>query len=171
MEAPLIPEQDIIPGPDTTRAFRDALGRFATGVTIVTTRGLQGPVGITANSFAALSLDPPLILWSPAKTSRRFATFAQAQGFAVHVLAEDQSDLCHHFARPDHDFSGLDVTTSAHGVPLINGCLARYECEAEATHDGGDHIIIVGRVLRATFTDAEPLIFSKGRYGRFIVAP
>lgn len=161
------PETAFIPGPETARLFRDALGRFSTGVTVVTTTGPQGPVGLTANSFAALSLDPPLVLWSPARASRRFAAFSGAQAFAIHILGEEQRDLCRHFTQPDDHFQGLHMTLSPEGTPLIPGTLARFECVTHASHEGGDHVIIVGRVLRAAFRDGAPLVFSAGRYGGF----
>ncbi|MBI1219576.1 MAG: flavin reductase [Rhodobacteraceae bacterium] len=164
-------DTEFTPGPDHARSLRDALGRFATGVTVVTTHGPHGPVGLTANSFAAVSLDPALVLWSPAKTSRRFGAFAHARFFAVHVLAEDQMDLCRHFTQADNHFAGLDMTTSPEGTPLIGGTLARFECATEATHDAGDHLIIIGRVLRACYRDGAPLIFSRGRYGGFQTLP
>ncbi len=160
-------EQDFVPGPETARLFRDALGRFATGVTVVTTQGPGGPVGITANSFAALSLDPPLVLWSPARASRRFAPFAGATHFAIHILGEDQREMCAHFTRPDHDFSAYDTVLSPDGVPLIEGCIARFDCQREVAHEAGDHLLIVGRVLRASHGEGAPLIFSQGRYGSF----
>lgn len=162
---------EFTPGPDHARAFRDALGRFATGVTVITTVGPHGPVGLTANSFAAVSLDPALVLWSPSKTSRRFAAFSKAPFFAVHVLAEDQMDICRHFTQAENHFAGLDMTLSPEGTPLVGGTLARFECAAEATHDAGDHLIIIGRVLRARFRDGAPLIFARGRYGRFEALP
>lgn len=162
---------EFVPDPDHARSLRDALGRFATGVTVVTTQGPKGPVGLTANSFSAVSLDPALVLWSPAKTSRRFTAFAQARFFAIHVLTEDQIDLCRHFTQADHHFAGLDMATSADGTPLIGGTLARFECAQEATHDAGDHLIIIGRVLRARFRDGAPLIFSRGHYGGFQSLP
>lgn len=160
-------ETAFTPGPETGRNFRDALGRFATGVTVVTTLGPQGPVGVTANSFSALSLDPPLLLWSPAKSSRRCRAFAEARAFAVHVLAADQLDLSRHFTQPDDHFTGLATTTSPEGTPLIEGTLARFECLTEATHDAGDHVIVIGRVVRARFREGRPLVFSQGRYGSF----
>lgn len=156
-----------IPGPDTSRLFRDALGRFATGVTVVTCRSDLGPLGITANSFASLSLDPPLVLWSPARASRRFQAFVAARHFAIHVLSKGQHELCEHFAGQGHDFTGLDWTTNTHGVPLFPDSLARFECTREAVHDGGDHAIVVGRVDRAEVTEGEPLLFAGGRYGGF----
>ncbi len=156
-----------VPGQDDSRAFRDALGRFATGVTVITTMTDKGPIGITANSFASVSLDPPLVLWSPARTSRRFAAFAEAQRFAIHVLAADQPDVCNRFAKDGYDFDGLDWVSGAAETPLIRNCLARFECTQHATHDGGDHLIIIGRVEAAEFCDGEPLLFSRGAFGRF----
>ena len=149
---------------EQSRAFRDALGRFATGVTVVTTAGPEGPLGFTANSFSAVSLDPPLVLWSPARSSSRFAAFAQAAHYSIHVLGADQRDLCERFARSDGGFEGLSHGLSAEGAPLLRGALARFDCARHAGYDGGDHMIIVGRVLRANFRDGAPLIFSQGGF-------
>ncbi len=159
--------QSVIPGPETTREFRDALGRYATGVTVVTTDSEIGPLGITANSFASVSLDPPLILWSPARFSRRFKAFAEAPFFAIHVIGSEQQDLCERFSKDGTAFPGTDWEMGAHNVPLLNGCLARFECKTVATHNGGDHEIIVAEVERATWRAGEPLVFSQGCYGRF----
>lgn len=150
------------------RAFRAALGRYATGVTVVTTRSARGPVGITANSFTSVSLDPPLVLWCPAKASARFSAFTGADHYAIHVLAADQLDLCHRFSRSGVDFRGLDPAETPEGLPLLHGCLARFDCAAHAAHDGGDHAILVGRVLRAFVRDGTPLLFWHGRYGDFL---
>jgi flavin reductase (DIM6/NTAB) family NADH-FMN oxidoreductase RutF len=157
-----------VPGPERRREFRDALGRFATGVTVVTTSCPDGPVGITANSFASVSLDPPIVLWSIARHSSRFEAFANCERFAVHVLAADQLGLSRRFVRSDAaGFSGLQVETGAGGVPLLPGCLSRFECARLAAHDGGDHLIVVARVTAASLRDGEPLVFSRGGYGRF----
>lgn len=155
------------PGPDTARAFRDALGKFATGVTIVTCQSDRGPLGITANSFASLSLDPPLVLWSPARASRRFQAFADAEHYAIHVLSADQQSLCDRFADDGLNFANLDWSQGAHAVPLLPDCLARFECTRQALHDGGDHAIIVGLVTAAATGPGDPLLFSGGRYGGF----
>ena len=152
---------------ETARAFRDALGCFATGVTIVTCKTEDGPMAIAANSFSSLSLDPALVLWSPAKSSRRFPAFEAADHYAIHVLKDDQSALCQTFARDGTAFDGVAWTTGANGVPLIDDCLARFECTRHAIHDGGDHVIIVGEVTRAQTNEGAPLVFSKGSYGRF----
>jgi flavin reductase (DIM6/NTAB) family NADH-FMN oxidoreductase RutF len=145
--------------PEDHRALRDAFGRFST-------MGPEGPVGFTANSFSSLSLDPALVLWSPAKSSRRFAIFAGAAHYAIHVLADDQAGLIHRFTRTGEGFSGLDHRVTEEGVPTI-AALARFDCAAHAVHDGGDHAILVGRVLRVTLRDGAPLVFSQGRYGGF----
>jgi flavin reductase (DIM6/NTAB) family NADH-FMN oxidoreductase RutF len=150
-----------------TRAFRDALGRFATGVTVITIPTLEGPMGFTANSFASVSLDPPLVLWSPAKSSTRFPYFAAARHYAIHVLGAEQADLSRRFVRGGAGFDGLAHATNAEGVPIIESALSRFECRQQATHDGGDHLVIIGRVLRAAFRDGLPLIFSQGAFGRF----
>lgn len=155
------------PGPDQQRAFRDALGRFATGVTIVTTPTPDGPIAITANSFASLSLDPPLVLWSPAKASQRFSFFAEADHFAIHVLAADQAQLCAEVAKDARRFRPGDLTENENGVPLIETALAHFECSREAVHDGGDHVIVVGRVERVRMREGEPLLFLQGQYGAF----
>lgn len=155
------------PAEGDTRRLRDAFGAFATGVCVVTAPAEGGPVGITANSFASLSLEPPLVLWSPARASRRFAAFCAAEHFAIHVLAEDQFALARHFALKGRDFALEGVSANAEGVPLLPGCLARFECRQEAVHDGGDHALIIGRVLRVSHRAGVPLVFSAGRYGGF----
>ncbi len=160
--------QTIIPASDTARALRTALGRYATGVTVVTAMGPEGPVGITANSFTALSLDPPLVLWCPARASSRFAALTSADHFAIHVLAHDQLDLCRHFARSGGAFDLPDLERTPEGAPMLAGTLARFDCAAHALHDGGDHAIVVGRVLRASWRAGAPLLFWDGQYGDFL---
>lgn len=143
--------------------FRNALGTFATGVTVVTCNSADGPIGITANSFASVSLDPPLVLWSPARSSSRYPYYAEAKHFAIHILAAEQAHLSGAFVRGGSGFEGVDITFNEAGVPLIPGTLARFECETHATHDGGDHLIIIGRVGRVTTRLGDPLIFSRGK--------
>lgn len=155
------------PSLDNSRAFRDALGQYATGVTVITCNTPSGPVGITANSFASVSLDPPLVLWSPAKTSTRYAFFMAADHFAIHVVGADQTDLCTAFARSGDAFDQFDWEIGLNNVPLFNGCLSRFECTKTAEFDGGDHTIIVGRVIRAGLRAGDPLLFHGGRYGGF----
>lgn len=149
------------------RALREAFGAWATGVTIVTVQGPEGPMGFTANSFSSVSLDPPLVLWSPARSSSRFAAFSGAEAFAIHVLRQDQGDWLSRFARGGSGFDGLDWAATPEGLPALTGALARFDCARHAAYDGGDHEIILGRVLRVTTTPGEPLVFSKGRYGTF----
>lgn len=149
------------------RAFRDALGRFATGVTVVTIAGPDGPMGFTANSFAAVSLDPALVLWSPARSSSRFVHYEAAQHYVIHVLDQDHAEWLTRFNRGGPGFHALSHETNAEGVPVIHGALARFDCARHAAHEGGDHLIVVGRVLRAAYRDGAPLIFSQGQYGRF----
>ncbi|WP_368187467.1 flavin reductase family protein [Aestuariibius sp. HNIBRBA575] len=149
---------------EDARAFRNALGAYATGVTVVTTGTSEGPVGITANSFASVSLDPPLVLWSPAKSSKRFNTFRNASHFAIHVLDTHQREICDGFTRNKHAFDGLDWEEGANNVPLINGCLARFECSLSAAHDAGDHVILVGQVSRVSYREGLPLLFQAGRF-------
>jgi len=149
------------------RGFRDALGRFATGVTVITALGPEGPVGITANSFASVSLDPALVLWSPAKGSRRFPIFTGAEHYVIHVLAADQRHVCDAFVRNAGAFDSLPTRDTDHGVPVIQGCLAHFECRQVAVHDAGDHAIIVGQVTACNLGDGDPLIFAAGGYGGF----
>jgi flavin reductase (DIM6/NTAB) family NADH-FMN oxidoreductase RutF len=157
-----------VPGGDNPRAFRDALGRFATGITVVTVASGDGPVGFTANSFASVSLDPPLVLWSPAKASTRYAYFAEAEHFAIHILGAEQEELSRRFSRGGAGFDGLPRIETPEGVPVIPGTLARFDCIHHARHDGGDHLIVVGRVLRAAHRDGDPLVFHKGALGRYL---
>jgi len=153
------------PDSATELQYREALGRFATGVTVVTCRAAIGPLGITANSFSSLSLDPPLILWAPSRASKRFPAFESAQHFAVHVLAEDQHGLCRAFARNGTQFEGVDWRAGDNEVPVLDGCLTRFDCTRHATYDGGDHAIIVGRVSAVATGPGNPLIFANGVYG------
>ena len=155
------------PDAANARAFRDALGRFATGVCVITANSEGGHMGFTANSFASLSMDPALVLWSPAKSSQRYPILVAARHYAIHVLGADQAEVSRRFVRGGAGFDGLIHAVNAEGVPLIAGCLARFECEQHALHDGGDHTIVVGRVIRAALADGAPLVFSGGRYGTF----
>ncbi len=157
----------ITPDPTDAAALRGALSRFGTGVTIVTTKGEAGPVGITANSFSSVSLDPPLVLWSVSRGSSRYHHFAKAEHMAIHVLSSDQQPLCRAFSKSAHAFDEAAWEEGAHGVPLLTGCLARFECERYADYDGGDHVILVGRVTRAVLHEGDPLLFWGGSFGGF----
>ncbi|QYK40636.1 MAG: flavin reductase family protein [Paracoccaceae bacterium] len=158
------------PDAANARAFRDALGRFSTGVCVITAQGPDGHMGFTANSFASLSMDPPLVLWSPAKASLRYPVLVAAPHYAIHVLGADQGDVSRRFVRGGAGFDGLPHGVNAEGVPVIEGCLARFDCRQHALHDGGDHTIVVGLVLRAALAEGTPLVFSAGRYGTFAQA-
>ena len=152
---------------DATDGFRRTLGEFATGVTVITTFVDGVPYGLTSNSFASVSMSPPLVLWSPGKFSRRFDAFVSADHFAIHILGAEQHELGAHFAKQGHDFDLPDVIENAQGVPVLPGCLAVFECAREAVHDAGDHAIVVGRVLAARYRPGVPLVFHAGSYGGF----
>lgn len=153
--------------PFTDRELRDAFGRFATGVTVVTTGTATGPLGITANSFASVSLDPPLVLWLPAKDSSRYVPFTRCDRFAIHVMGAAQHAVSSAFVREGDIFGDLRWTEAEDGTPLIDDCLARFHCLTHAVHEAGDHAIVVGRVIDAVHAEGEPLVFQSGRYGRF----
>ena len=154
-------------------SFRSALGSFATGVTIVTARDKAGaPVGLTANSFNSVSLDPPMVLWSLALQSSSLPVFRDATSWAVHVLAADQQGMSDRFATPGVDkFAGLDPADGPEGAPLIEGCAARFGCQAQFEYEGGDHAIFLGEVTDFDRREAEPLIYHGGRYGRIMRTP
>tara|TARA_B100000678_G_scaffold233660_1_gene202743 strand:+ start:978 stop:1592 length:615 start_codon:yes stop_codon:yes gene_type:complete len=149
-------------------AFRDALGTFVTGVTIVTAYDADGnPSGLTANSFNSVSLDPPMVLWSLSLGSRNLPIFRTAKAWAVHVLAADQQHLSNRFASRGADkFGDLDHGEGPEGAPRIDGCAARFGCTAKFEYEGGDHAIFLGEVVDFERTAAEPLIYHGGRYGR-----
>jgi 3-hydroxy-9,10-secoandrosta-1,3,5(10)-triene-9,17-dione monooxygenase reductase component len=152
------------------RAFRDALGSFVTGVTIVTTRDEAGAdIGLTANSFNSVSLDPPMVLWSLALSSSNLAAFRSSRWWAVHILASEQEPLSGRFAqRSDEKFAGLALTRGPGDIPLLEGCAARFICRQAYEYEGGDHAIFVGQVLEFDRAGRPPLIYHEGRYGRVI---
>jgi flavin reductase (DIM6/NTAB) family NADH-FMN oxidoreductase RutF len=148
------------------RDFRNALGQFATGVTVVTTRTSAGePIGLTANSFSSVSLSPPLVLWSLSLRSPNLPNFLQATHFAINVLARDQIALSQRFSKPmPNKFEGIACTDSASGMPLLTGTSAHFECRTEARHYSGDHVIFIGHVLHYSHADREALGYYRGRY-------
>ncbi len=148
------------------RQLRNALGRFATGVTVITTQTPAGKLeGLTANSFSALSLDPPLVLWSIRLSAPSLPGFLAAGGFAVNVLAADQRKLAADFATASVDkFADVPFAIGQRGYPLLPGSIAVFECQTENTIEGGDHLIFIGRVVAAAYRDGEPLVFSGGEY-------
>lgn len=130
-EAIKMPNEHVfVPGGENSRSFRNALGAFTTGVTVVTATTPEGPIGMTVNSFASVSLDPPLVLWSPAKNSSRYPAFSGATHFAIHVLSADQDVLSARFTRNGRAFDDLDWEINDEGVPVIPGTLARFECRS-----------------------------------------
>ncbi|WP_264313845.1 p-hydroxyphenylacetate 3-hydroxylase reductase component [Pseudomonas putida] len=149
-----------------SRAFRRALGNFATGVTVVTAAGPSGrKVGVTANSFNSVSLEPALILWSIDKRSTSHEVFEEASHFAVNILAADQIELSNNFARPKDDrFAGIDYQEGAGGAPLLADCSARFQCEKFQQLDGGDHWILVGKVVAFDDFGRSPLLYHQGAY-------
>ena len=152
--------------PPPPLALRGALGRFATGVTIITCTGPEGaPVGLTANSFSALSLDPPLVLWSLRQASSSLPAFEAAPHFAVNVLAESQVDLSRRFASSQPDkFAEGAWGTGLGGAPVLTGCAAVFECEVASRQVAGDHVLFIGRVLRLADLSVAPLLFQGGHY-------
>jgi len=147
--------------------FRDALGMFATGVTIVTARSSQGSyVGLTANSFNSVSLTPPLVLWSLARSAGSMAAFSTGSHYAINILSADQQDLARQFAARDSDrFAGVQFTLGAGGAPLIEGAAATFECFNRSRYEEGDHVIFVGEVERcAQRVGASPLLFHGGKF-------
>lgn len=160
--------QTFVPAPDNSRAMRDALGLFATGVTVVTCQSPRGPLGITVNSFTSVSMDPPLILWCPAKASRRHDALASAHRFALHVMGEAQDLITRAFAASADAFDQCDWHPSEHDVPLIDACPARFECHIRDRIDAGDHTVIIGHVDRVTVTDAAPRVVMAGSWGQFL---
>lgn len=148
----------------TPRNLRDAFGRFATGVTVVTCQSEHGPVAITANSFSSISLDPPLLMWAAAHSSRRFAAFAAAEHFAIHILAAEQKDLCETFSQNGFALRDIPHDINAQNVPLVAGCLACFECRKSDIHPAGDHSIILGEVLRAHHRSGNALTFFGGKF-------
>lgn len=153
------------PQPTDARALRDALGRFVTGVTVVTSRTKTGKAcGVTVNSFASLSLDPPLVLWSLSLTSSSHPAFDEATHFVVHVLADGQEGIARQFARSGIDrFAGLEFDVGPEGIPVLPGVAARFECRTLYRYWGGDHVIFVGRVdAFDQAPDRDPLVFFSG---------
>lgn len=147
--------------------FRNALGSFATGVTVITALGQNGQkIGMTANSFNSVSLDPALVLWSIGRDSNCFDDFMAAKAYAIHILADDQQDISNRFAKTGADrFDQLEITEGLSGVPLLAHYSTCFQCTIENHYEGGDHVILVGKVLEFTDRGHKPLIFHRGGYG------
>ncbi|MDE2184457.1 MAG: flavin reductase family protein [Alphaproteobacteria bacterium] len=150
-----------------TRAFRYALGCFPTGVTVVTAGSEKARMGITVNSFASVSLDPPLVLWCMDRRSSRHRTFTTANNFTISVLRSDHQAVSARLAAPgEHKIDDLPLRSTENGPPGLADALAILECAREQVHDGGDHSIIIGRVLNFSWRKSgAPLVFFRGRYG------
>lgn len=155
------------------RQFRNALGAFATGVTIVTTRTATGSdIGLTANSFNSVSLEPPMVLWSLAKAAKSLAAFLESDYFAVHVLSSSQEALSHTFATRGADkFAGLSIERGRGGIPLLEGCSARFQCRTAVKYEGGDHVVFIGEVEAFDHFDRPPLVFHGGQYAATVARP
>ena len=147
--------------------MRDVLGHFVSGVTVVTALAAEGPVGFTCQSFSSLSLDPPLVAFAPARTSTTWPQLRAAGRFCVNVLAEEQSDLSRQFARSGTDkYAGVSWAPSPHGSPVLQDVVAWIDSELWAEYDGGDHTIVVARVLDlGADASRTPLLFHRGAYG------
>ena len=152
------------------RSLRDAFGSFATGVTIVTTAGPTGAdIGLTANSFSSVSLDPPMVLWSLARTSANIDAFRNSGHFAVHILSADQEALSGRFASKVADrFEGLALDRGPDGIPMLPDCMARFACKLAYQYEGGDHVIFVGEIVDFGHSARKPLVFHGGRYGMLL---
>lgn len=158
-----------MPVPFDPRTFRSALGAFATGVTIITTRGPKGElIGNTASSFNSVSLEPPLVLWSLSRTAFSFKAYLAADHFAVNVLREGQEDISARFAKPlGEKWNGIEHETWETGCPILPGALAIFECRTAYTYQGGDHVIFVGEVVNFDHDpEGKPLLFWRGGYRR-----
>jgi len=152
--------------PMDSRAFRNALGCFPTGVAVVTAAGSDSHFGITVNSFTSVSLDPPLLLWCMDRRSRRHDVFAKALGFTVSILGTDHKDVSSRLARPgEHSLNDIALIETELGPPALADSLAIFECAAEKKVEAGDHTILLGRVLRFSCPSASaPLVFFRGKY-------
>ena len=151
--------------------FRQVLGHFPTGVTVVTAAGDGGPVGLAVGSFASVSLDPPLVAFFPDKASSSWPKIEVAGTFCVNILAEQQEEVCRRFAQKGDDkFVGLGWKATSSGAPLLDGVLAWIDCEVDSVADAGDHYCVMGRVRDlGVVHDGAPLVFFRGGYGRFAV--
>lgn len=153
----------------TTRAFRDVLGNFATGIAIVTSRDTEGrPVGCTINSFASVSLDPPLVSFCIDRQAGTFAAFQSHGHFALHFLAEHQEEVSRRFAKAGEDkFGAVEPAAGIGNVPLLSDCLAHLECSVFQRVEAGDHVLILGKVEHFSVRDdLPPLLYFRGRYAR-----
>lgn len=152
---------------DDGRKLRNALGKFATGVAVVTTLDRNSdPIGVTVNSFSSVSLDPPLVLWSLTNRSPNLSAFRVAKHFVINILASDQQEVSNQFSRPVEDrFANVNCKGGVGGVPVLAGTLASFECKNSKSIEGGDHTVFFGEVLSYEEADRSPLLFFSGKYG------
>jgi flavin reductase (DIM6/NTAB) family NADH-FMN oxidoreductase RutF len=166
------PANELASGSSTIdpRDFRNALGTYATGVTIITAVGTDGkPYGLTCNSFASVSLNPPLVLWSLGTFSQALTVFQNASHFAVNVLGASQQALATKFSKSAEDkFAGVEWTPGLGNAPLLADSVANFQCRAASRYYGGDHVIFLGAVEAYTYNRKEPLLFARGGYGQFL---
>ncbi|GHT99224.1 flavin reductase [Betaproteobacteria bacterium] len=153
---------------DEGREFRHALGRFATGIAVVTLKTAQGRIGLTINSFNSVSLNPPLVVWSLAKTSPSLAAFEASEYYAINILSADQEEISKRFASKQVDrFAGLTVDEGLGGAPLLPGASARFQVRNTTRHDGGDHVVFIAGVEKFDYApERDPLLYFGGRYRR-----
>lgn len=153
------------------RDLRQIFSSFATGVTVMTAYGKDGsPVGITANSFTSVSLEPPMVLWCLDNRSRHLQAFCKGAPFAVHILSEEQEDMAMQFARSGASALERDGAAHCGPAPKIEEVLARIECRVADLHIAGDHTIIIGEIVKAEMVETPPLVFQRSRFGRFVPA-
>lgn len=152
-------------------AFRQVLGNYPTGVTVITAMDAEGkPCGLVVGTFTSVSLDPPLVGFLPDKKSSSWPAVEQAGRFCVNVLAADQVDLCRKVSVSGPDkFAGVEYTLSAHNLPVLAGAMVSIQCTLESVTEAGDHWFVLGRVvgLEAHRDDADPMLFFRGKYGSF----
>ncbi len=146
--------------------FRQALGAFATGITVATTLDKDGqPHGLTVNSFNSVSLDPPLVLWSLNKQSHQLGIFTESSFYGISILADDQMEISNRFAAMIEDrFKDVSWQKGQTGAPLLDGALATFDCKVEQIVEGGDHVILIGRVLSVAKREGAPLLYHEGAY-------
>jgi len=157
----------------STTELRKALGQFATGVTVVTTRAADGsPDGITVNSFASVSLDPPLVLWCLGLSAASFDTFRLSSQHLINVLAADQAEIAKHFAtRGAKRFDGVKWSPTDTGLPRIDGCIGWFECGIRSCYEEGDHLILVGRIESFETVRGRPLVFYNSQFAALAEEP
>ena len=150
----------------TNDEFKAALGRFASGVTVVTTKDADGNLhGLTVSAFSSVSMNPPLILVCILKRTGSYSSFQESKVFVVNILDESQQQISNHFASHlDDKFSGQNYELNKNGLPILADCLVNLECSLKHSYDGGDHTIFVGEIEKTTVRDGKPLVYSQGKY-------